>query len=172
MIARCKYSSSNRYERYGGRGITICDEWLGENGFINFYNWAMENDYQDNLTIERINIDKNYCPENCKWIPKEQQSLNTSRNHYVTYKGITKCVEHWCKELGLKSNTIYSRVKKIILVFMRHYLNIKNIVKMIRNFVKMVINTLQKTHYILLKVIDIAKYVLKKVEKNIKTKIN
>ena len=112
MISRCKCSSSSRYERYGGRGITICDEWLGENGFINFYNWAMANGYQDDLTIERINIDKDYCPENCKWIPKEQQSLNTSRNHYITYKGITKCVEHWCKELGLKSNTIYSRVKK------------------------------------------------------------
>ena len=136
MITRCYYSSASRYNRYGGRGIKVCDEWLGENGIVNFYNWSINNGYQDDLTIERIDIDKDYSPNNCKWIPKSEQSLNTSRNHYVTYNGETKCVEHWCKKLGLKSNTIYCRVKKNNISFYEAIFEYKKYTKNDKEFCK------------------------------------
>lgn len=67
MKKRCYNNNDKRYHRYGGRGITVCAEWLDKkNGFINFYNWAMANGYQDDLTIDRINNDGNYEPSNCR----------------------------------------------------------------------------------------------------------
>lgn len=110
MKSRCYCKSATRYERYGGRGITVCDEW--RNNFMAFYNWAYSNGYKDGLSIERIDIDLGYMPGNCKWILKSEQSKNTCRTHWVTHNGETKCVEDWCKELELKSNTILDRAKK------------------------------------------------------------
>lgn len=109
MKQRCNNPKSARYKRYGGRGIKICDEWLGENGKNKFIEWALDNGYEPDLSIERINIDKDYSPTNCKWIPLCDQSKNTQRTHLITHNGKTQCLEEWCKELGLKSNTIYYR---------------------------------------------------------------
>lgn len=75
MKYRCNTPTSDAYHNYGGRGISVCEEWNGENGFLAFKTWAYENGYDDTLTIDRINPDLGYCPENCRWIPK---SLNTS----------------------------------------------------------------------------------------------
>ena len=73
---RCCTETAPAYIHYGGRGIKMCKEWLDkDNGFINFYNWSMDNGYNDNLTIDRIDIDGDYCPKNCRWITK---SLNTA----------------------------------------------------------------------------------------------
>lgn len=74
MIARCYNENNCRYSRYGGRGISMCDNW--RNDFMNFYNWSMSNGYKDDLTIERIDINGNYEPNNCKWIPPEDQHKN------------------------------------------------------------------------------------------------
>lgn len=74
MLDRCSNINNPRYHRYGGRGITVCDEW--QKDFMNFYKWAIENGYTDELTIERINNDGNYCPKNCKWATMDEQLKN------------------------------------------------------------------------------------------------
>ena len=94
---RCYNSKNQDYYNYGGRGIKVCDEWLGKKGFINFYNWAMENGYQDNLTIDRIDNNKGYSPNNCRWATSEEQAKNRRCNHLVTYKGETHNLKEWAK---------------------------------------------------------------------------
>jgi hypothetical protein len=74
MKERCYNKTSPRYEDWGGRGITICDEWLED--FINFYNWSIENGYEEGLSIDRIDNDKNYTPNNCRWVTQYVQNLN------------------------------------------------------------------------------------------------
>ena len=78
-----------QYNYYGGRGITICEEW--KNDFMTFYNWAMENGYSDELSIDRIDNDGNYCPENCRWTTKTIQSRNQRiyKNNKSGYKGVS-----------------------------------------------------------------------------------
>ncbi len=77
MKARCCNANNKAYKNYGGRGISICNEWL--NDFMNFHNWAMANGYLDNLEIDRINNDGNYEPENCRWITRRENKRNQRR---------------------------------------------------------------------------------------------
>lgn len=75
MIYRCTSPNTPAYKNYGGRGITVCNEWINDKE--SFYHWAMQNGYKDKLSIERIDVNKGYCPENCTWIPLVEQVLNT-----------------------------------------------------------------------------------------------
>ena len=77
MKQRCYYPSHQSYKHYGGRGITVCDEWLSS--FINFHTWALANGYADHLTLDRIDPDGNYCPSNCRWVTWEVQAQNKRR---------------------------------------------------------------------------------------------
>lgn len=99
MKQRCYYEKSNRYKNYGARGIRVCNEWLDD--FMNFYSWAMENGYKENLTIDRIDTDGNYTPDNCKWSTNLEQQRHTTRSRNVTYNGETRCLSEWCEILNL-----------------------------------------------------------------------
>ena len=106
---RCYIESDYHYKWYGMRGITMCDEWKGD--FMAFYNWSMANGYCDNLSIDRIDNDGNYCPENCRWVSQSEQTRNQCRNIMLTYNGETLCAADWAKKTGISDSTIYWRKK-------------------------------------------------------------
>lgn len=108
IIAKCYKKYDNHYKWYGARGIVVCQEWLDD--FMNFYNWAMENGYQDNLTIDRIDVNGNYEPSNCRWVDQTTQVRNRRNTIKLTYKGETKPLAEWCEILNLNYNTIKRRL--------------------------------------------------------------
>lgn len=110
MKKRCYNTNCKVFNHYGGRGITVCQEWLDD--FMNFYNWAIANGYNDSLTIDRINFNGNYESSNCRWVDMKTQARNTRHCHYVEYKGIKKPISEWCEELNIKRNDLYKYTKK------------------------------------------------------------
>ena len=108
MKARCYIKGNPGYKNYGGRGIKVDDLW--KEHFLYFYDWAMSNGYQDDLTIERIDNNGNYEPSNCVWISREKQAHNTRQNVNITYNGETKCMEEWSKIFGINSKVIKFRM--------------------------------------------------------------
>lgn len=105
MRARCNNPKIPSYKNYGGRGIRVCDNW---NIFFNFAIWSILNGYNDILTIDRINNDKGYCPENCRWVDKKVQANNTSRNNFINGKTIAQYAE----EANMNYRTIHNRVSR------------------------------------------------------------
>lgn len=112
MYCRCYYKSTNGYKNYGGRGIKICDEWKHSQGFINFYNWAIENGYEENLTLDRIDVNGNYEPNNCRWITLKEQSRNRRNNKRITYKNETKTLAEWCDIFKVSNTTFNDRLER------------------------------------------------------------
>jgi len=110
MKKRCYDEKHDSYKNYGGRGITICDEWL--DNYMNFYNWAIKNSYQDGLTIERIDYNGNYEPDNCRWATWKEQSYNKSNTIYITLDNETKTIGQWSDETGLSYSLIHQRYFK------------------------------------------------------------
>ena len=110
MKKRCVTPSYDHYDRYGGRGISVCEEWKED--FMNFYNWSMENGYEDGLSIDRIDVDGNYEPSNCRWIPLKEQHRNTSQNLFLEHNGERKCLAQWCEELGVNYGSAHARIQR------------------------------------------------------------
>lgn len=109
MISRCYNKNNNRYDNYGGRGIIVCNEW--KNSFEVFRDWATKNGYSDNLTIDRINVNGDYCPENCRWISPLEQSKNKSNSINIEINGETKILSDWAREYGIGKDTVRHRIK-------------------------------------------------------------
>ncbi len=107
MFNRCNYPSHVAYKRYGGRGISICKEWMR---FEEFLDWALKNVYEDGLTIDRIDNNKGYSPENCRWATKKVQCNNRRNNHFLEYKGKSKTIGEWAALLGIRPGTLYHRL--------------------------------------------------------------
>lgn len=105
---RCENQNNSCFKDYGGRGIKLCDEWQN---FDSFQEWALENGYQDELTIERINNNGNYEPGNCKWVTRKEQGNNKRNNRLLSYKGETKTMHQWSEESGVNYNTLYTRLQ-------------------------------------------------------------
>lgn len=112
MYCRCYYSSTNQYKNYGGKGIKVCEEWKHSEGFINFYNWAINNGYSDELTLDRIDNEKDYCPENCRWSTPKSQSNHKTNNVFYTMNGKTQTSKQWCDEYGISQTTLNDRLKR------------------------------------------------------------
>ncbi len=111
MRRRCYDTRRNNYQNYGGRGIRVCNEWLGESGFQAFYDWAMANGYDDTLTIDRIDDDGNYEPCNCRWVDMQTQQNNRRNNHIVTAYGESMTVTQMARKYKLNPNDLYKRLK-------------------------------------------------------------
>lgn len=109
MKQRCFYENSISYRNYGGRGIAMCDEWKQD--FIPFYKLAISNGYQDNLTIDRINLDGDYEPSNCRFITMKEQGRNKRNNRVLEYKGESHCISEWAENMKIKKTTLYKRLK-------------------------------------------------------------
>lgn len=107
MRARCR---DNRRKDYNGRGITVCKEW--DSSFEAFRDWAFNNGYSDDLSIDRIDNNGNYEPENCRWADRITQCNNRRSSRMVTYQGRTQTLAQWCRELDLSYNAISLRINQ------------------------------------------------------------
>lgn len=110
MKQRCYQSTQKCYFRYGGRGIKVCDKWLA--CYENFRDWAINNGYKDGLSIDRIDVNGNYCPENCRWATRKEQMNNKRSNVLIEHNGMTKTIAQWCEFYGI---TNYNLVRRRIM---------------------------------------------------------
>ena len=108
MKDRCYRPNNKHYSDYGGRGITVCDEWIED--FVNFYNWAINNGYQEGLTIDRIDVDGNYEPSNCRWVTTKEQQFNKRNNKKFFHDGKNLTLPEWSEILHISLDTLVSRI--------------------------------------------------------------
>lgn len=109
MKQRCENPNSDSYPNYGGRGIKICEEWRD---FANFQKWSLDNGYSENLSIDRIDYNGNYEPNNCRWATKLVQANNTRTNRFVNINGTSHTVADWARISGVKAATILARLER------------------------------------------------------------
>ena len=109
MLERCERSKHPHYKSYGGRGIKVCPEW---HEFTQFRSWALDNGYDLNLTIERIDVNGNYEPSNCKWITIQEQASNKRSNHKVTIRGETLTATQCSKKYNIPLSTVIFRANR------------------------------------------------------------
>ena len=125
MKTRCYNKNDKRYKDYGGRGIILCDEW--KNNFLNFYNWAISNGYEQSLTIDRIDNDGNYEPSNCRWVENKIQSNNRRNNIYFEFLGFKKTLKQWTDFMNWDYKKYYGRYSRGYITFKEQ--DIKLIIK-------------------------------------------
>lgn len=109
MKKRCLNKESSNYFNYGGRGISICDEWTQ---YDSFRDWAISNGYRDDLSIDRIDVNGNYCPSNCRWATSKEQSNNRRSTKYYTFDGETHTISEWAELVGVSYKCMYKRLSK------------------------------------------------------------
>lgn len=107
---RCNNPKNHAYKNYGARGIKVCDEW--SEGFEKFYQWAINNGYKKGLSIDRVDVNGNYEPSNCRWATRKEQARNKRNNHLITYNSETYCLTDWAIKKNLSISTIFHRLKR------------------------------------------------------------
>ncbi|AWC29092.1 MULTISPECIES: hypothetical protein [Bacillus cereus group] len=110
ILDRCNNPENKSFKDYGGRGIKVIEEW--EADYLVFMEWALANGYKDGLSIDRIDVNKGYSPENCRWATRDVQANNKRNTILINYKGKTQSLKRWCKELNLNYYTIHSRITR------------------------------------------------------------
>lgn len=126
MINRCHLEKDKRYNNYGARGIYVCDEW--RNSYESFRDWSYENGYTDELSIDRINNNDGYYPENCRWADDYTQMNNTRRSKYVTYKGVAHTLSEWSRILKVHKATLRDRVNRGVMTDFEEYFSKEKLV--------------------------------------------
>ena len=106
---RCNNEKDKNFKYYGARGITVCDEWNKD--FRPFRDWALQHGYAENLTIDRINNNGNYSPENCRWVDYKVQANNRRSNHLITFNGETHSVTEWSNIYKISAAVLYGRLR-------------------------------------------------------------
>lgn len=110
MRQRCTNKNKPDYKYYGGKGVKVCKEW--DESFLVFKEWADNSGYNDSLTIDRINVDGNYEPDNCRWATRKEQTRNRATTLRITHEGITKTAAEWAEEIGITDQLISERLRK------------------------------------------------------------
>lgn len=110
MHSRCENENCDHYKDYGGRGITVCSQWSGKDGFFHFYKWAMENGYNNELSIDRIDNDKGYYPDNCRWANVDMQINNRRTSRKYEYNGILMSINDIAKMNNISYGNLYNRI--------------------------------------------------------------
>ena len=108
MKDRCTNPKHHAYMSYGGRGIKVCNEWI--NDFATFEDWALSHGYNDGLTIDRIDVDGDYCPTNCRWATRKEQANNKTNNRIIVVNGESKTLSEWSAISGVSTGTIWARI--------------------------------------------------------------
>ena len=106
MLDRCYRKNANNYSDYGGRGIKVCEEWLN---IENFEKWVEESGYKKGLTIDRIDVNGNYEPNNCRWATKKEQDNNRRNTVYIEYNGVFHTISEWAEITGINRSTLNNR---------------------------------------------------------------
>lgn len=109
MIQRCENELNDRYHDYGGRGINVCDEWHDPNVFIN---WAKSNGHSSGLSIDRIDNNRGYHPDNCRWVDRVTQGENKRNNHYIEYHGERRTIAQWARLFGVRYKNLYQHISR------------------------------------------------------------
>lgn len=109
MRLRCNNPNYKQYKDYGGRGIKVCKEW---DSFVCFSYWAEHNGYKENLTLDRIDNNGNYCADNCRWTTRRVQNNNKRNNHLISFLGKTYTLSQWAEISGINKGTFISRIIK------------------------------------------------------------
>lgn len=107
MKTRCNNPNSRQYVYYGGRGISVCEVW---EKYENFRKWAMDSGYSDELTIERLDVNGDYEPNNCEWVTRKQQANNKRANRYIEFGGERRTVAEWADNLGMDKRALWDRL--------------------------------------------------------------
>lgn len=110
MRQRCNNPHAKAYHNYGGRGIKVTPEW---SEYPNFEKWALSSGYSKELTLDRIDVEGNYCPENCRWISHKEQCNNTRYNIFVEYLGEKYTIAQLSEKTGIKYSILYGRIRKL-----------------------------------------------------------
>ena len=109
MMKRCYNQNSSNYPNYGGRGVSVCLDW---HSYESFSDWAHANGYSDELSIDRINVDGSYSPDNCRWVSHIEQSNNRRSNKYYVVNGVEHTLAEWARIYDVNYKTLWKKINK------------------------------------------------------------
>lgn len=109
MRQRCNDKNHIRYNRYGGRGIQVCNEW---NDYMKFYYWSIENGYEKGKQLDRINNDADYTPNNCRWVTAFENNNNKNNVKRFEIEGVVHTLSEWCQIYNIKKSTVRARLRR------------------------------------------------------------